>query len=266
MRLVNRRAEARRGFACVLAFALCLGPDMTGVRAQETAAGGQAAITSAGEPVLLREQPGYDAAVLSTLADGNPLKVAGELVTAADGTSWLPVVVGGQSGYVPVGFVAAGPTAAEPVVGPEFVPEPAPVIAAEPPLSVVPVAAPAPAAPLPGTTGATTTEANLRSGPSVDTAILTVLPPGTSLSIDGPAQNGFFPVTGSGTSGWIAAELLSDGAAVAAPPDANFLSSDVPVPVPNTASSSTSPEPAPDATRGESTGIAWPMAGGEWEV
>ena len=71
MRLINSRAEARRGFACVLAIALCLVPVITGVRAQETPAGGPATIASAGEPVLLREQPGYDAAVLATLADGN---------------------------------------------------------------------------------------------------------------------------------------------------------------------------------------------------
>ncbi len=78
----------------MLAIALCLVPVITGVRAQETPAGGAATIASAGEPVLLREQPGYDAAVLATLGDGNPLDVAGEPVTAADGTSWLPVVAG----------------------------------------------------------------------------------------------------------------------------------------------------------------------------
>jgi len=268
MRLINRRAAARYGLASMVAITLCLVPVITDVRAQESPTGGQAAIASSGEPVLLREQPGYDAAALATLSEGTGLDVAGEPVTAADGTSWLPVVAAGQNGYVPAGFVSAAPAALEPAAGPVAAPEPAPVIAAAPPVSAEPVAAPvaAGAVPATGALGATTTEANLRSGPSVDTAVLTVLPSGMSLSIDGPAQNGFFPVTGGGTSGWIAAELLSGGTAVATPPDANALTGNVPAPLPNTASPPTSAEPAPEASRAESTGIAWPMAGGEWEV
>jgi murein DD-endopeptidase MepM/ murein hydrolase activator NlpD len=270
MRLIDRRAAGRRGLACMLAIAFCLAPVISGVRAQEAPAGGPAAIASAGEPVLLREQPGYDAAVLATLGNGNPLDVAGAPVTAADGATWLPVVAAGQSGYVPAGFVAAAPTAVELAVAPVAAPEPV-LASTAPPVSADPVAAPdqAVTAPLPGTIGAITTEANLRSGPSVDTGILTVLPPGTSLSIDGPAENGFVPVTGNGTSGWVAAQLVAEGAAAAAPltaPAANAPPGDVPTPVPTAAPLPTSPESAREATRDESTGIAWPMAGGEWKV
>jgi len=270
MRLIDIRAAGRRGLACIVAIMLCLAPAIPGVRAQETPAGGPTAIDSAGEPVLLREQPGYDAAVLTTLGDGNPVEIAGQPVTAADGTSWVPVVAGGQSGYVPAGFVAATATTVEPAVAPVAILESVPETTA-PPASADPVAAPAPevTAPAPGTTGAITTEANLRSGPSVDTAVLTVLPPGTSLSIDGPAENGFVPVTGNGMSGWVAAELLAEGASVAAQPTAlevNTPPTDVLDPVPNTAPSSTASGPDSKAARGESTGIAWPMAGGEWEV
>jgi hypothetical protein len=178
MRLIDRRAAGRRGLACIVAIVLCLAPAIPEVRAQETPAGGPAAIDSAGEPVLLREQPGYDAAVLATLGDGNPVEIAGQPITAADGTSWVPVVAGGQSGYVPAGFVAAAATTVEPAVAPVAVPESVPETTA-PPGSADSVAAPAleVTAPSPGTTGTITTEANLRSGPSVDTAVLTVLPP-----------------------------------------------------------------------------------------
>lgn len=269
MRLIDRRAVERRGLACIVAIVLCLAPVISGVRAQETPAGGSAAIASAGEPVLLREQPGYDAAVLATLGNGNPLDVAGEPVTAADGTMWLPVVVAGQSGYVPAGYVLADLTSVEPAAS---VPVTEPVSqTAAPPVAADPVAPPAQAtaAPLSGASGATTTETNLRSGPGADTAVLTVLPPSTLLSIDGPAENGFVPVTGNGTSGWVAAQLVGEGAAAVAPPvapDANAPSSDVPTPVPTAAPLSTSPAPARDAARGEGTGIVWPVAGGEWEV
>jgi hypothetical protein len=269
MRLIARRAAVWCAYACMLAIAFCLAPIVSSVRAQETATGGPAAIASAGEPVLLREQPGYDAAVLAALGDGNPLDVAGNPVTAVDGSAWLPVVAGGQTGYVPAGFVVAA-TAVESAVAAEAIPHAASETTA-PPVSADPVAAAAQAVtiPLPGTTGTITTEANLRSGPGVDTAVLTMLPPGTSLSIDGPAEHGFIPVTGNGVSGWVAAELLAGGASVALPAaalDTNTTATDVPAPVSNAAPSPAASGLNSAAARGESTGIAWPMAGGEWEV
>jgi hypothetical protein len=263
MRLIKSRAVALCGCAGMLAIALFLSPTVTGARAQEMPAGGPAVIASAGEPVLLREQPGYEAAVLATLADGNSLDVAGEPVSAADGTSWLPVVAAGQSGYVPAGYVPANSTTVEPSVAPGPVTEPVPETAA-PPVSTDSVAAPSRGSP-----SATTTETNLHSGPGVDTVVLTVLASGAPLSIDGPVENGFVPVTGNGVSGWVAEGLLGAGAAVAAPPaasNANAPSGDVPTPVPTAAPPSTSLEPTPKEARGESTGIAWPMAGSEWKV
>jgi murein DD-endopeptidase MepM/ murein hydrolase activator NlpD len=263
MRLIKSRAVARRGCAAMLAIALCLVPVLLVARAQEMPAAGPSAIASAGEPVLLREHPGYDAAVLATLGDGNPLDIAGEPVTAADGTTWLPVVAGGQSGYVPTGYVLTNAATMEPGLVPAAAPASVPETAA-PPVTADPVAAPSRGSP-----GATMTEANLRSGPGVDTAVLAVLPPGAPLSINGPVENGFVPVTGNGVSGWVAVELLGDGAASAAPPaapDTNAPSGDVPTPVSTAVPPATSREPAPEAARGESTGIAWPMAGSEWKV
>ncbi len=271
MRLIDRRAAVRRGYACMLGIVLCLAPVIQGARAQEMPAADSTAITSSGEPVLLREQPGYDAAVLATLGDGNPLDVAGEPVTAADGTSWLPVVAGGQSGYVPAGYVPAAPVQMAPAVAPEpgqeFVPEPiAEPVASSMTSGSVPVPAPDPAAVAAAPSGAaTTTDANLRSGPSTDADVLAVLAPGTSVLVNGAPSNGFVPVSGNGVSGWVAAELLGDGAAVAAQP-ANAPSGEVPTPVPTAVPPSTSSEPSPPAARGESTGIAWPFAGGEWKV
>ena len=119
MRLIDGRATYRRGLACVVVMVLCYGPALAGVQAQETPA-----ISSAGETVLLRDQPGYDAAVLATLGDGNPLDVTGGPVTAADGTSWLPVVAGGQSGYVPAGYVPAAPSGWRPRRRPSQFPRP----------------------------------------------------------------------------------------------------------------------------------------------
>ncbi|HLL50531.1 MAG TPA: SH3 domain-containing protein, partial [Thermomicrobiales bacterium] len=146
--------------------------------------------------------------------------------------------------------------------------------------------APAPdsAAPAPAPTGnaATTTDANLRSGPSADAGILTVLPPSTTLSVNGAQSNGFVPVTGNGVSGWIAVELLTGSTSPTAPlaalvsetamaPGSVDASTEIPtapvVAAPVTAvPESPAPAPAPEAVSAESTGIAWPFSGGEWEV
>jgi murein DD-endopeptidase MepM/ murein hydrolase activator NlpD len=275
MRLIDRCA-ARRGFACMLAIALCLVPVFTGVRAQETPTGGAATIASAGEPVLLREQPGYDAAVLATLSDENPLDVAGGPVTAADGTSWLPVVAAGQSGYVPAGYVPVAPVQMVPAVASESaqesVTEPSaePVVASSMTSESAPVPAPDPAAVAPEPSGAaTTTDANLRSGPSTDANILAVLAPGTSVLVGGAPSNGFVPVSANGVSGWIDVELLTEGAASTAPLTAVPATALAPEPVETSTQNPTaplSPESGPEAAREASTGIAWPIAGGEWKV
>ena len=263
MRLITSCAMARRTCAGMLAISLCLGPIIDGARAQELPTGGSSTITSSGEPVLLREQPGYDAAVLATLGDGNPLDIAGEPVTASDGTTWLPVVAGGQIGYVPTGFVRTNAMEPEFAIAQEAAPE-ALAETADRPVLADPVAAPSLES-----SGATTTEANLRSGPGLDTAVLTILPPGAPLSIDGQAENGFVPVTSNGVSGWVSTELLGGDGAVAAQPaaaEANAPTGDVPTPIPTTTPPAATRDPEAKADRGESTGIAWPIAGSEWKV
>src|SRR5215204_5294778 len=119
----------------------------------------------------------------------------------------------------------------DPALSPEAAPEPVLETAAHPGSTNPGALGPTGTTQSKGSTGATTTEANLRSGPGVYSTVLTVLPPGAALSIDGPVENGFVPVTGNGVSGWVAADLLGAGAAVAAPPaapDANAPSGDVP--------------------------------------
>ena len=296
MRHIDGRAACRRGLACVVTIVLYFGPAMAGTLAQETPAGGPATIASSGETVLLREQPGYDAAVLATLGDGSPLEGTGGMVTAGDGTSWLPAVAAGQSGYVPAGYVSAAPVPASPADAPESVPDTAPEPVAASSMTPESTLAPAPnpVAATPGQPGAaTTTNANLRSGPSADADVLAVLPPGTSVSVDGAQSNGFVPVTGNGIAGWIAVHLLTEGGVpaatlpapiretVMAPPTSNAAvppPATTPVAAPVTATAPEAPAPAtaaaapeapasaPPAASSEGTGIVWPVAGGEWEV
>lgn len=289
MRRLGERT-ARHGLAYAVAIVLCLGPAVAGVHAQEAAPAG---IASSGETVLLRESPGYDAAVLANVPDGSALEVSGAPMPAADGSSWLPVVIGGQSGYVPAGYVAqsapvpvteSAPVAdasawlpAAPAEAAAPVADPAAPVSEPVTDSAVPVAAPA-AAPL-SSSAITSTGANLRGGPSEEAAIVQVLPPGSPVSIDGAAENGFVPVTGNGVSGWLSSDLLSEGTASTLPPP--LVASDTtvaPEPVAAAAliatvpadTSATAPldtlAPAPVVSSDQSTGIVWPFAGGEWEV
>jgi beta-lactamase class A len=50
---------------------------------------------------------------------------------------------------------------------------------------------------------------NLRSGPSTDDGVITVMTRGQHVRVRGDAQNGFLPVTFNGTDGWAYAEYLN---------------------------------------------------------
>lgn len=59
---------------------------------------------------------------------------------------------------------------------------------------------------------ATTTSAlNLRSGPSLNSSVLLVMPSGASVTLTGESSGGFLGVTYRGTSGWASATYLSTG-------------------------------------------------------
>ncbi len=102
--------------------------------------------------------------------------------------------------------------------------------------------APSPS-PSPGpTTGTatTTTSLNLRAGPSLGDAVLTVMPAGATVGLTGSAQNGFYPVTYGTLSGWAYGSYLNIGG-------------------------SGVPKPSPPPSGGSS--IVWPFeAGAEWYI
>ncbi|MDP9369945.1 MAG: SH3 domain-containing protein [Chloroflexota bacterium] len=66
-------------------------------------------------------------------------------------------------------------------------------------------------------TATTTTTLNLRSGPGTSYGVLTVMPAGAAVSVDGDPRNGFYPVVYAGTSGWAAGSFLALGGDGGAP-------------------------------------------------
>jgi hypothetical protein len=146
-------------------------------------------------------------------------------------------------------------------------------VPAEPAVETLAAPEPIPAPAAPGGLATTSTDANLRLGPSVDAGVMWVLPPGATVSIDGYAENGFVPVTADGSSGWIAAELLVAGGAPAAELPEPAIAPD-PLADPEAAAlelaqrgrNKNRDKSKRDPPPSSSTGIAWPMTGGEWEV
>ena len=125
MHLVVRRAARGAASLAILA-ALAAGAAPFAV-AQEMPGAGPANVAAA-EPVLVREQPGYDAVALATIGPGEPIEVVGGETYDATGNAWVPVVAGGQSGYLTAYAVGAGNPAqpvAEPAPSEEVYAEPA---------------------------------------------------------------------------------------------------------------------------------------------
>lgn len=76
---------------------------------------------------------------------------------------------------------------------------------------------PPPTIPAPETSAATTDSVNLRTTPSLASVVKRVLPPGTRLVITGKTSNGFYPVSVSGTTGWLSIDYVKLDAATEEP-------------------------------------------------
>ncbi|MDQ3696231.1 MAG: transglycosylase SLT domain-containing protein [Chloroflexota bacterium] len=64
----------------------------------------------------------------------------------------------------------------------------------------------------------TNSDVNLRAGPGESFDILTVVPAGGAVSVDGDAVDGFSPVTYNGMNGWVSVSfLIADGSGATAP-------------------------------------------------
>jgi len=154
-----------------------------------------------GDSVMLREGPGYEAAILASFPEGTAVSLNEGPIAAADGSRWFGVTVEEQFGYMVVDYLA--PTAAAP---------PAEV-------------APPEAAPPSGAT-VTTDAVNLRAEPSETAEVLLVIPAGTAVTPNGATSGSFSPIAYNGATGWVATAYLQPGdgaaplAAAAAPPPA----------------------------------------------
>ena len=144
---------------------------------------GSATVTTA---LNLRAGAGVSYAILAVMPAGATVTVRG----AAQG-GFLPVRYGAVDGWASADYLSSGGSA----------PAPAPT-------------------PSPGSGGATlrtTTDLNLRAGPSLDGAVLLVMPPGAAVIDLGGQQNGFRQVRYGSTSGWASTTYLTSGGTTSDP-------------------------------------------------
>lgn len=204
--LTRMRGEARSGrFLMVvgLAFGLTLLAPVAARADTNLDIGGTGRIAYAnGDDVRLRVAPGYDEDVITLFPEGSTVDVLDGPFQADDGTFWYQVAVGGQTGYMVSDYLARGDAPVDPV-DPVTPPDDSSGDGSAPG----------------GGMAVTTSELNLRDGPSSDQAVLTVMPSGVMVEIVGDAQNGYSPVVYNGEVGWAAVEFLDFDGVPDAPPD-----------------------------------------------
>ncbi|HKG28922.1 MAG TPA: SH3 domain-containing protein [Thermomicrobiales bacterium] len=210
------RAVTRLRIAVVLAAtASSLAPAASTAFAQSALYPGAVGLVAdtGGEPVLLRETPSFDAAVLLSLSEGTPADILDSPVYSDDGVAWQPVSVDGMTGYVVAGYLIDGGQAAAPPDVVELAQEAAPLTVAPETATAEPLAvetAPAESLPAPAASPSevpanpvTTADLNLRAGPSFGDSVLMVIPAGAALAPTGEWSQGFAGVTYEGNYGWV---------------------------------------------------------------
>ena len=159
----------------------------------------------------LRNGASLNNAVITVMPDGAQVTLTGEYANGFLGVTW-----NGTSGFAYGDYLTtSNPSPSQP--------------------------APDPGTSDDGATGsATVTEPlNLRSGPSLGNAVITVMPTGATVTLTGEYGNGYLGVTWNGMSGFAHGDWLSTGGGSTAPAPAPSEPDPTPAPT-------TPPTPAPD--------------------
>ncbi len=149
--------------------------------------------------------------VLGTLNVGDTISVTGDPVGG-----WVPVSYQGRPGWVYGAYLSTNTsTDVAPVGnGADAAPTETPAPASEAPAAPEPEKSEeaAPSTSVATGTAYATTAVNVRSGPSTNDRVLTVLNTGQSIETRGSDQNGWTPVLWNGTDAWISSQYLTDDA------------------------------------------------------
>ncbi len=192
----------------------------------------------------LRRGPGTSYAVITVLPVGATVDLRG-----ASQSGYYPLSYNGTTGWAAADWLTIGSS-------------PAPTPSPTPPPTQTPT--PAPGSGNVGigdtATGSATTTArlNLRQGPGITYGVITVLPLGATVELRGDAQNGYYPLSYNGTTGWAAGDWLTVGSAPSPTPTPSPAPNpgDGSVPVGNAATGSASVTENLNLRRGPGTTYA----------
>ena len=146
--------------------------------------GGPAVVAYAnGDDVWLRDSPSTSGVQIIAVAEGSTVEPLDGPITAGDGSLWYRVWVNGETGYMTAEFLAASANLFTETSG----------------------------------TAHTTDDVNLRSGPGKDTAAITTIPAGSTVTLTGDLVDGWLSVSWSGMSGYLYGAFLGWGDGWATP-------------------------------------------------
>lgn len=227
--------------ALLLVMVLPITPQFETQAATDLVLGADAEVADAqGDQVNLRDQPSYAGNVLTSVPEGWLVNVLdGPFTDDADGTFWYQVIANGQTGYMLADYLRA--PGSEAVIPAAAMTTTANLNLRSGPGATFSVLLVIPNGATVNSTGAvqngfaeisyngttgwsakqylsggsdvssnalTTANLNLRSGPATSFGVLLVIPNGSTVTIDGALQNGFYPVEFNGTSGFASANYL----------------------------------------------------------
>jgi cell wall-associated NlpC family hydrolase len=144
---------------------------------------GSVTVVGTGSGLNCRSGAGTSFGVITVLRDGTTVSIRG-----ASSNGWVPVVCGGQNGYVSIDYVEAAGTASSGGDGR--------VSAAGTTMTV---------------TGTNGDGVRCRTAANTSASIITVLAEGTRVSTRGGASGGWVPVVCDGVNGYVSAQYLGSG-------------------------------------------------------
>ncbi len=250
---ISRYAKPRALITIFLAALISLLPTFvapTIARAAVAIGGNAVVITTEGDTLTVRSGPGRQFPTIGALAQGTVVAVLAGPQASDDGVSWMQVQGAGLTGWCSAEWLgdpapAPAPAPATPTATPASAPPAAPVGTPDSGSTLNGSGSPR----VSGTNGR---GARLRAMPSLNGAVVTVIPEGAEVAVTGANVNAegyaWVPVTYLALSGWVASGLLAAEAvspSPAAPPTPTPTI--VPVAAPPTIAPPATPPPTPTA-------------------